>query len=133
MDRDESAARCTDVKLAPSRPPITVSTLKEAEQFFEAGYRDILYAVGFAPDKQARAKKLMAHGAELTVITDSIETAEMLIEAGVGVKAPYFHRSWINLPWGTSEDELRHRLRASYRLVRASLTKKVQAQLDPLE
>ena len=25
---------------------ITVSTLKEAEQFFAAGYRDILYAVG---------------------------------------------------------------------------------------
>ena len=61
--------------------------------------------------------------------TDSVETAQMLIEAGVGVKAPYFHRSWINLPWGTPEDELRHRLKASYRLVRVGLTKKVQAQL----
>jgi predicted DNA-binding protein (MmcQ/YjbR family) len=65
--------------------------------------------------------------------TDSVETAQMLIEAGVGVKAPYFHRSWINLPWGTPEDELRHRLKASYRLVRVGLTKKVQAQLDPFE
>ena len=37
----------------------------------------------------------------VSVKTDSIETAEMLIEAGIGVKAPYFHRSWINLPWGT--------------------------------
>jgi hypothetical protein len=33
----------------------------------------------------------------------------------VGVKAPYFHRSWVNLSWATSEDELRHRLTASYR------------------
>jgi predicted DNA-binding protein (MmcQ/YjbR family) len=63
----------------------------------------------------------------VSVKTDSIETAEMLID--VGVKAPYFHRSWVNLPWGASERELRHRLAASYKLVRASLPKKVQAQL----
>src|SRR5262249_54300183 len=44
----------------------------------------------------------------VSVKTDSIETAQMLIDAGVGVKAPYFHRSWVNLPWGTSEDELRY-------------------------
>jgi predicted DNA-binding protein (MmcQ/YjbR family) len=69
----------------------------------------------------------------VSVKCDSVETAEMLIEAGVGVKAPYFHRSWINLPWGTAEDELRHRLKASYRLVRAGLTKKAQAQLAHLE
>jgi predicted DNA-binding protein (MmcQ/YjbR family) len=69
----------------------------------------------------------------VSVKTDSIETAQMLIDAGVGVKAPYFHPSWVNLPWGTSEDELRHRLKASYRLVRFSLTKKAQAQLNPLE
>jgi D-serine deaminase-like pyridoxal phosphate-dependent protein len=62
----------------PARPPITVSTLKEAEQFFEGGYRDILYAVGFSPDKQARANKLIARGAQLTVITDSLETARAI-------------------------------------------------------
>ena len=65
--------------------------------------------------------------------TDSIETAEMLIEAGVGVKAPYFHRSWINVPWRVSEDELRHRLTESYKLIRASLTKKAQAELAPFD
>jgi predicted DNA-binding protein (MmcQ/YjbR family) len=65
----------------------------------------------------------------VSVKTDSIDMAEMLIESGVGVRAPYFHRSWINLPWGTPEDELRHRLAASYRLVRAGLTKKAQAAL----
>ncbi len=66
----------------------------------------------------------------VSVKTDSIETAEMLIDAGVGVKAPYFHRSWINLPWDTPEDELRYRLSGSYRIVRAGLTRKMQAQLD---
>ena len=69
----------------------------------------------------------------VSVKTDSIETAEMLIETGVGVKAPYFHRSWILLPFETAEDELRHRLIESYRRVRASLTKKAQAALAPFE
>src|ERR1700675_4432853 len=31
--------------------PATVSTLREAEVFAEAGVRDILYAVGISPDK----------------------------------------------------------------------------------
>ncbi len=67
----------------------------------------------------------------VSVKTDSIETAELLIEAGVGAKAPYFHRSWINLPWGTPEDEVRHRIETSYRLVRGGLSKKAQAALPP--
>lgn len=65
----------------------------------------------------------------VSVKTPDIETAEMLIEAGVGRKAPYFHRSWLLLPDDTTEDELRHRLLTSYDLVRAGLTKKAQAAL----
>ncbi len=65
--------------------------------------------------------------------TDSIETAQMLIDTGVGVKAPYFHGSWVNLPWGTGEEELRYRLENAYRIVRGGLTKKLQAQLEPFE
>ena len=39
-------------RLTPTRGgPITVSTLKEAEQFFAHGFTDILYAVGIAPAK----------------------------------------------------------------------------------
>lgn len=68
----------------------------------------------------------------VSVKTDSIETAQMLIDAGLGVKAPYFHRSWINLAWTTPDDELRHRLTQSYRLVRGALPKKLQATLPPL-
>ena len=69
----------------------------------------------------------------VSVKTDSIETAEMLIELGVGAKAPYFHRSWINLPFDAPDEDLRHRLTESYRIVRRSLTKKLQAQLPPFE
>ena len=69
----------------------------------------------------------------VSIKTDSIATAEMLIEMGVGRKAPYFHRSWINLPLDLPEDELRHRLADSYRIVRKGLTRKVQADLEPFD
>ena len=69
----------------------------------------------------------------VSVKTDSIETAEMLIELGVGAKAPYFHRSWINLPFDSPDEDLRHRLTEFYRIVRTSLTRKLQTQLPPFE
>lgn len=67
----------------------------------------------------------------VSVKTPDIETAQMLIDAGIGEKAPYFHKSWIHLAWGVPEDELRHRLECSYDIVRAGLTKKLQANLPP--
>ncbi|MBO9452741.1 MmcQ/YjbR family DNA-binding protein [Tropicibacter sp. R16_0] len=70
-------------------------------------------------------------GDGVSVKTPDIETAQMLIEAGVGIKAPYFHRSWIRLPWDTDADEMQHRLETSYDIVRSGLTKKLQATLDP--
>lgn len=69
----------------------------------------------------------------VSVKTPDIETATMLIEAGVGVKAPYFHRSWVNLPFETDKDELAHRIQRSYALVRDSLTKKAQAALPTFD
>lgn len=65
----------------------------------------------------------------VSVKCTDIETAQMLIEAGVGVKAPYFHRSWINIPFVTDKTELCHRVERSYDLIRASLTKKAQSAL----
>ena len=69
----------------------------------------------------------------VSVKTDSIETAQMLIEVGVGLKAPYFHKSWVLLPFETDEDELRHRLTQSYKIVRSGLTKKAQAALGDFD
>lgn len=55
--------------------PITVSTLKEAEQFFSHGVDDILYAVGIVRAKLGRVADLRARGCDLMVILDSVEAA----------------------------------------------------------
>lgn len=60
------------------------------------------------------------------VKTDSTATAAMLIDAGVGQKAPYFHASWVLLPFATDNAELQHRLKSSYDLIFASLTRKAR-------
>jgi len=70
------SAEVTALVLGGRTSPICVSTLKEAERFFEVGYRDILYAVGFTPDKLARAQALAARGAKLTLLVDSVEAAK---------------------------------------------------------
>jgi D-serine deaminase-like pyridoxal phosphate-dependent protein len=57
---------------------ITVSTLKEAEQFFAAGFDDVLYAVGFVPGKLERVRALRDDGCRLTVIVDSLDAAGAL-------------------------------------------------------
>lgn len=61
---------------------ITVSTLKEAECFFAAGFSDILYAACIPPNKVDRALALRRRGCALTVIVDSIEAARALVEIG---------------------------------------------------
>jgi D-serine deaminase-like pyridoxal phosphate-dependent protein len=61
---------------------ITVSTLKEAEQFFAAGYRDILYAVGIAPNKLDHVAALRARGCDLTILLDSVEAARAVAARG---------------------------------------------------
>jgi predicted DNA-binding protein (MmcQ/YjbR family) len=62
-----------------------------------------------------------------------VETAALLIDLGRALRAPYFHASWVRLPWGSvPEAELRDRLTDSYRIIRAALPRKVQASLSPL-
>ena len=64
---------------------ITVSTLKEAEYFFSNGIADILYAVGIAPNKLEHVAQMREGGADITVILDSVEAAQMLAEKGVAL------------------------------------------------
>ena len=66
--------------VTPGTGGITVSTLKEAEQFFAAGYRDILYAVGIAPNKLEHVTALRARGCDLTIILDSVDAAHAVAE-----------------------------------------------------
>jgi D-serine deaminase-like pyridoxal phosphate-dependent protein len=64
--------------LEGQRGGITVSTLAEAEYFFGHGVKDILYAVGIAPNKLAHVADLRRRGADVTVILDSAEAAAAL-------------------------------------------------------
>lgn len=70
--------------------PATVSTLKEAEVFFAAGITDIVYAVGISPDKLPRVTALREAGCDLTVILDSVEQAEAVVQhaRAVGDRLP---------------------------------------------
>lgn len=55
--------------------PAAVSTLQEAEMFAAAGVKDILYAVGMAPQKLDRVAALRRQGVDLSVVLDSVEQA----------------------------------------------------------
>ncbi|MBT0956984.1 MmcQ/YjbR family DNA-binding protein [Alphaproteobacteria bacterium KMM 3653] len=64
--------------------------------------------------------------------TPDTETAQLLIEVGAATKAPYFHGSWALFDWDKTEaQDMEARIAQSYDLIRASLTKKVQASLAP--
>jgi D-serine deaminase-like pyridoxal phosphate-dependent protein len=69
---------------------ITVSTLKEAEQFFAHGVHDILYAVGIAPNKLDHVASLRAKGADVTVLLDSVDAARAVAARGraLGIDFP---------------------------------------------
>jgi len=74
--------------LAPEdNTPVTVSTLREAEVFAAEGYREILYAVGIAPQKLTRVCHLNADAPIVTVILDSQAQAEAVIAASEEFKA----------------------------------------------
>jgi predicted DNA-binding protein (MmcQ/YjbR family) len=71
-----------------------------------------------------------SQGGGVSVKTPDVETAHLLMEMGHATRAPYFHASWVRVPWGlVPDEELRERLDASYWLIRATLPKKVQAAL----
>ena len=61
---------------------ITVSTLKEAAEFFASGVTDILYAVGMAPHRLPRALALRRAGCALKIVTDSLEGARAIADYG---------------------------------------------------
>ena len=68
----------------------------------------------------------------LSVKTASPEDAQLLIDMGRAIKAPYFHASWVLIPWdmGTPED-LAHRIRTSYDLIFSKLLKKTRVTITP--
>ena len=74
-------AKSTDVTRAQIQAGargITVSTLKEAEQFFAAGVTDIIYAVGMVPAKLSQALTLLQKGCALKLLTVSVQSAQAI-------------------------------------------------------
>jgi D-serine deaminase-like pyridoxal phosphate-dependent protein len=78
-------SKCHEVvrrQLAAGAHGITVSTLKEAEQFFDEGIGDILYAVAIVPAKLDHAMRLVRRGLRLTLLVESTAAAEALSRHG---------------------------------------------------
>ena len=78
-------SKCIDVAKAQrgaGAQGITVSTLKEAEQFLAGGFTDILYAVGMAPHRLPHALDLRRRGCALGIITDRVESARAIAAFG---------------------------------------------------
>jgi D-serine deaminase-like pyridoxal phosphate-dependent protein len=69
---------------------IVVSTLAEAQWFFERGFDDITYAVGIAPQRLPAAAVLIRKGCKLKLLLDAPEMARELTCSGseLGVKFP---------------------------------------------
>ncbi len=77
--------------MATREGPATVSTLREARLFANAGVRDIIYAVGIAPWKLAKVIELRRQGVDLAVVLDTVEQAQAVAatsrETGMAIPA----------------------------------------------
>ncbi|MEO6488021.1 MAG: alanine racemase, partial [Thermoanaerobaculia bacterium] len=62
--------------------PVTVSTLAEAEQLAEGGFRDMTYAVPIAPEKLARAAGLAKRLDRLNILIDSRAVLQAIESSG---------------------------------------------------
>src|SRR5215470_8646214 len=77
--------KCVEVarrQQAAGASGITVSSLKEAEEFFAAGFSDVLYAVCIAPQKLDRVLALRRRGCALAILVDSIAAAQAVVDKG---------------------------------------------------
>jgi len=72
--------------------PATVSTVKEAEAFALAGYRNLTYAVGIAPQKLPRIAALLKQGVDISILLDSVAQAEAVTQfcQAQGIVIPTF-------------------------------------------
>lgn len=82
-------------QIAAGAQGITVSTLKEAGQFFDGGISNILYAVGMVPGKIEQAFALRQRGCELKIITDNVVSAREIGRFGKAHDAVF--EVWIEI------------------------------------
>jgi threo-3-hydroxy-D-aspartate ammonia-lyase len=79
-------SKCVEIvraQLQAGGQGITVSTLKEAEQFFAAGVPDVLYAVCIPGSKLPQALALRRQGCNLKITIDSVAGAEVIAKFGL--------------------------------------------------
>jgi D-serine deaminase-like pyridoxal phosphate-dependent protein len=84
--------KCIDVTrrlMQTPEGPLTVSTLREADYFAAHGVKDILYAVSIAPNKLAHVIALRQQGVKLTIILDSLEAAQMVVDCARASKQDF--------------------------------------------
>ena len=86
-------AKCVEAaRRAVANQPggIVVSTLAEAQWFFERGFDDITYAVGIAPQRLAASAELIRQGCRLKLLLDAAPMAREVAESGrrLGVRFP---------------------------------------------
>lgn len=93
--KTSKCVQITQTQMAAGARGITVSTLKEAEQFYAAGMQDILYAVGMAAPKLKQAAALMARGCALKIIADSAFSAQAIVDFGTSSGMPF--EVWIEI------------------------------------
>jgi predicted DNA-binding protein (MmcQ/YjbR family) len=78
-----------------------------------------------------------AEGGGVSIKTPDIESASLLIAAGVALRAPYLHRSWVLVPFDAADggngamprQELEDRIRRSHRIVADGLSLKMRSLL----
>ena len=75
---DIAASMCVDTRSAK----ICVSTLHEAKYFSDAGYTDIMYAVGIAPDKLGMVAEMIDEGVSISIVLDNVESAKAVADYG---------------------------------------------------
>ena len=93
---------------------ITVSTLAEAEFFFQAGITDITYAVPLFPDKLDRISRLIAQGADLKILIDNPAILDFLETASEKKKKVF--KTLIKIDCGYGRAGLPPRSEAALRL-----------------
>jgi len=74
------SAAAAEALIAAGASGITVSTLKEAGYFLDHGITDITYAVGMVPARLPAAAELIARGADLKIMTDSLAVAQAVVD-----------------------------------------------------
>ena len=69
------------LQMSSPEGPATVSTLAEARYFAQNGVKDIIYAVGIAPQKLSAVAAIRREtGCDLKIILDSVEAAKFVSE-----------------------------------------------------